>query len=484
MTRRTHTAYLVSLGCPKNRVDTEVMLGAALAAGWRPVTDPAEASAIVVNTCGFIQAAKEESIQTILQLSQYKRIGRCKKLIVAGCLSQRYAAELAEQLPEVDHFLGVCDLLALPQVLRRRAARVLVSQPGSWLMTHRDPRTLSTPCGSAYLRLAEGCNRRCSFCVIPAIRGPQRSRAPDDILAEARHLSSLGVRELNLISQDSIAYGRDLRAAPSLAQLVRSIAETQSIHWVRILYLYPEPLPAELLALWAEHPRVVPYVDLPLQHVSAHVLRQMRRGHGARRARELVQRLRRSVPGVVLRTSFLVGHPGERRADFDELCDFVRWAEFDHVGVFCYSDEEGSVAHKLTGKVAARVAEARARKLIRLQRGISRRRNRARVGSQLEVLVIGPSEEHELVMTGRHAGQAPEVDGIVYLSGAEVQPGQLRRVVVVEATDYDLLGEVIDGDEARPHQQTPTVAGEVVGGAPLVHRSSDGRRVLRTLAER
>jgi ribosomal protein S12 methylthiotransferase len=483
MASRARTIHFVSLGCPKNRVDTEVMLGVALQAGWRHVPEAEDAEVIVVNSCGFIDAAKEESIQTILSLAVHKRTGRCRKLVVAGCLSQRYPDELARELAEVDHFLGSSDMLALGRVLSRRAARLLVGNPSDWLMSHADPRVLSTPRGSAYLRLAEGCSRRCAFCIIPRLRGPQRSRSACDVISEAQRLVDAGVLELNLICQDSSAYGRDRCDGASLAQVTRSVADLPQVRWVRILYLYPEPLPQQLISLWAEHPRVVPYVDMPLQHVSTRMLRRMRRGHGRGRPRELVEQLRRRLPSVVLRTAFIVGHPGETRADFDELCDFVRWAEFDHVGVFCYSDEEGTASHALGDKVAPRIAEARARKLMRLQRRVSRRKNRARIGLELEVLVEGPSEEHELVMAGRHAGQAPEVDGVVYLSGAEVHPGEPVRVRIVDAADYDLVGQVIGrvGESAAASQVTATA--RRAAAPPLVHRSSDGRRVLRSLTE-
>ena len=486
MKGRTRTIFFVSLGCPKNRVDSEVMLATALSAGYRHVAEAQAAEVIVVNSCGFIDAAKQESIETILELAEHKRSGRCRKLVVAGCLSQRYPNELAESLPEVDHFLGSSDMLKLERVLGGPAERKLVGDPAAWLISSSDARTLSTPGASAYVKLAEGCSRQCAFCIIPRLRGPQRSRSVDDVTEEVQRLVDCGVREVNLVSQDSTAYGRDRQDESSLAEVLRAVAEVEGIDWVRVLYLYPERFPDELVALWAEHPRVVPYVDLPVQHAADQMLRRMRRGHDQARLRQLVERLRRAVPGLVLRTALLVGHPGETRAEFDELSELVRWAEFDHVGVFCYSDEEGTLSHSLKGKVAGRIAEARARKLMSIQRRISRRKNAARVGQELTVLVEGPSAEHELVMVGRNAGQAPEIDGVVYLSEAEVRPGQMRRVRVAEATDYDLLGEVIDQDGALGHPpREKRAAGTRRAGpdpAGLVHRSSDGRRLsLRTL---
>lgn len=451
MARPRRTIHLVSLGCPKNRVDSEVMLGIAEQCGHRHVADPAAADVIVVNTCGFIDAARRESIETLLELIPHRTEGRCRKLVVTGCLSQRYPEELAAELPEVDHFLGSSDAPRLREVLANRAPRVAVGSPMDWLVRASDPRRLTTPGATAYVKLAEGCNRRCAFCVIPTLRGRQRSRSPADLVVEAEALAAAGVRELCLVAQDSVAYGRDLTPPVALDEVVAKLAEVAGIDWVRLHYLYPEVLSPALLELFAEHPRVLAYVDLPLQHASDAMLRRMRRGHGAARIRRLLDQLRRRVPGVVIRSAFIVGHPGETEADFAELCDFLRAAELDRVGVFRYSDEPGTAAFAQPDKVPARLAARRARQLMALQRRISRRRLRALLGSELDVLVTGPSEEHELVMVGRYYGQAPEIDGVVYLSGAEVAPGELRRVRVTEATDYDLLGEVLD-DTPRPRR--------------------------------
>ena len=478
MTDPDRTIHFVSLGCPKNRVDSEVMLGVAESSGFRHVPEPETADVIVVNTCGFIDAAKQESIQTILELGAHKQ-GRCQKLVVAGCLSQRYASELESELPEVDHFLGSSDMLKLERVLSGDAERLLVGNPADWVVRSSDPRRLSTRGASAYLKLAEGCNRNCSFCVIPQIRGKQRSRSAEDVVEEARRLAAAGVLELNLVSQDTVAYGRDLKDGASLAKLVERIAAVPGLRWVRLFYLYPETLDAALLELLAGHPRVVPYVDMPLQHAADAMLRRMRRGHGGARLRQVVERLRARIPELVLRTAFIVGHPGETDAEFEELCDFVTWAEFDRVGVFRYSDETTAHAYTLDGKVPEKTAAARAKKLMSLQRRISRRKNRALVGRELDVLVEGPSEESEFVMVGRHAGQAPEIDGVVYLSEGLVQPGEMRRARITKATDYDLLGAVQD-DAATT--ATSTAARAEPSPSALVHRQSDGRRIaLRTL---
>jgi ribosomal protein S12 methylthiotransferase len=471
----SRTIHFVSLGCPKNRVDTEVMLGIAERAGYAHVEAAERAQVIVVNTCGFIDAAKKESIDTILELAELKASGSCQKLVVAGCLSQRHPGELAEGLPEVDHFLGSSDMLALERVLAGGAARMLVGNPADWLIRAADPRRVSTRGASAYVKLAEGCNRRCSFCVIPELRGKQRSRAPSDVVDEVRRLADAGVLELNLVSQDTVAYGRDLEQGAELATLVRQIADVPGIRWVRLFYLYPEKLDDALIELLADHPSVLPYVDMPLQHAADAMLRRMRRGHGGARLRQLVERLRARVPNLVFRSAFIVGHPGETEAEFEELCEFVRWAELDRVGVFVYSDEPTAKSSELPLKIPRKLARARARKLMALQRRISRRKNRELVGRELEVLVEGPSEDSELVMVGRHAGQAPEIDGVVYLSGDEALPGQMRRVQVVKATDYDLLGELIQGVDP--------IAGAPRSASPLTFRASDGRRVsLRTVA--
>jgi ribosomal protein S12 methylthiotransferase len=458
MTRKIH---FVSLGCPKNRVDTEVMLGVALGEGFALTPDPAEAECIVVNTCGFIGPAKEESIDTILAMGRFKESGQCERLVVSGCLSQRYPEELAREMPEVDHFLGSSDMLRLREVLEGRAERMLVGNPAHYTLRASDPRVLSQSRHSAYLKIAEGCNRTCSFCAIPAIRGKQRSRPLEDIVAEAERLVDAGVLELNVISQDTIAWGRDLAQRSTLAALVRALGELRGLRWLRLHYLYPESLTDELVELLASHPRVLRYVDMPLQHASDAMLRRMRRGHGGARLRRVVETVRTKIPGVTFRTAFIVGHPGESDDDFRELCEFVSWAEFDRVGVFRYSDEEDTGSFSQDAKVSKKDSAARHRKLMALQRPISRRRNRALIGQRLDVLVDGASDQHEYVLQGRHGGQAPEIDGVVYLSGAEVCAGDMVRVEITQSADYDLVGEVLldEGPElALPKKKRARVA--------------------------
>ncbi len=470
------TIHFVSLGCPKNRVDSEVMLGVARNKGFTHVDEASEAEVIVVNTCGFIGEAKKESIDAILEMAGLKEGGACKRLVVSGCLSQRHPDELAREMPEVDHFLGSSDMLKLGDVLDGQAERILVGNPADWVIRAADPRTLSTPGGSAYVKIAEGCNRTCSFCVIPEMRGQQRSRPIADVVEEVRRLVDGGVREVNLISQDTIAYGRDLpkiveeSARADLADLAAAVADVPGLHWVRLFYLYPETMNDRLIDLLANHPRVVPYVDMPLQHAADAMLKRMRRGHGGERLRKVVSELKEKVPDLTFRTAFIVGHPGETEEEFEELCAFVRWARFDRVGVFRYSDEESCRSFGFEGKVPAKTAERRYRKLMSLQRSIAHENNQRLVGRELEVLVEGTSDEHEYVVMGRHRGQAPDIDGQVYLSGGEARAGQIRRVRVSQASDYDLVGELIDEDAAAATDATP----------PPPARRKVGLRVLQT----
>lgn len=452
------TIHFVSLGCAKNRVDTEVMLGVAGLEGFVHVPEASEAEVIVVNTCGFIGPAKEESVDTILEMAELKKAGRCEQLVVAGCLSQRYPDQLATEMPEVDHFLGSSDMLKLATVLQRKGTRMMVGNPAEYTMRASDPRELTQVGHSAYLKIAEGCNRSCSFCTIPSFRGKQRSRRVEDVVAEATRLAEQGVVEVNLISQDTVAYGRDLEGRPSLADLVSALGEVDALRWIRLHYLYPEKLTDALLALLADHPKVVPYVDMPLQHAATDMLKRMRRGHGGKRLYDLVERLRAQVPDLVFRTSFIVGHPGETREEYDALLDFVRWAEFDHVGVFLYSPEEGTPSGEMEDAVPDDEARARSHELLALQRPISAAKLAARVGTEVEVLVDGISDESEFLLEGRWWGQAPEVDGKIYLANGTAQPGEVRRALVTDSADYDLVADLLASDgtwDAPPGIEPP-----------------------------
>lgn len=432
------------------------MLGVSDQAGFQLVAEAADADVIVVNTCGFVEAAKQESIDTIFELAQWKEEGRCQKLVVAGCLSQRYPEELANEMPEVDHFLGSSDMLKLGAVLRADAeqavARVMVGNPADYVYKREDPRVLSGARHSAYVKIAEGCSRRCSFCAIPSFRGTQRSRGVHDVVEEVERLCDLGTVEINLVSQDTISYGRDLDPRSSLVELVRALLEVRKLRWLRLFYLYPEKLDPGLLELYAQGGKLVPYLDIPFQHASDAMLKRMRRGYNAKRQRELVERARLQIPNLFIRSSFIVGHPGETDRDFTELCDLVKTAQLDHVGVFRYSHEDGTHSGSMTELVDTKTVERRARELMKLQRGISKKRLRSLVGSELDVLVEGESDESELLLVGRHVGQAPEVDGRVHLINGSAQPGELHTVLITHSADYDLVGDLSCGqdDPLRP----------------------------------
>ena len=454
------TIHFVSLGCPKNRVDTEVMLGVSDQSGYELVSDASAADVIVVNTCGFVESAKQESIDTIFELAEWKTNGRCEKLVVAGCLSQRYPEELAREMPEVDHFLGSSDMLKLGNVLLSDAAhpveRVLVGNPADYVYKQADPRRLSGARHSAYVKIAEGCSRRCSFCAIPSFRGTQRSRPIADIVAEVERLCANGTIEVNLVSQDTVAYGRDLAEATSLAALVRALLEVRELRWLRLFYLYPEKIDPELLELFAAGGKLVPYLDIPFQHATDRMLKIMRRGYNAKRQREFVDSLRARVPQLFIRTAFIVGHPEETEDDFTELLAFVREYALDHVGVFRYSHEEGTHSGTLSALVDPRVIERRASALMRAQRAVSKRRLRGLIGQQLQVLVEGESEESELLLVGRHAGQAPEVDGRVHLINGTAQPGEIYPVLITHSAEYDLVGDLSLGqDDPRKPVSAP-----------------------------
>jgi ribosomal protein S12 methylthiotransferase len=452
------TFHIVSLGCPKNTVDAEVMLGHAHARGLQPVDNPADADILVVNTCGFIEPAKKESIDTIFQLAQHKTSGRCKRLVVTGCLAQRYAQDLASQIPEIDFLVGTGDVLHVATAMEGKGSRLHVGKAEGFLSTASTPRQLSKAGASAYVKIAEGCDRHCAFCVIPRIKGAHRSRTVEDVVREVEQLVDRGVLEVNLVSQDTLRYGHDLSS--SLTTLVEQIANVKGLHWVRVLYLYPDELDDALLDLIGHHPHVAPYVDMPMQHAADSVLRRMRRGHGTRRLQRIVERIRKRAPGVSLRSAFIVGFPGETDDEFEQLVSFLKWASFDHVGVFRYSDEEEATAHTLAGKVPSRVSYNRFRKLMSVQRSISRANNRRKKGQRVQVIVEGPSEQHEWVLSGRHAGQAPEIDGQVFFTESDVREGEIWWAEVQEATDYDLVVRVTgEGPIAvsRPRMSLPVL---------------------------
>lgn len=475
--------HFVSLGCPKNRVDAEHMLGLSLAAGHELVQSPDEADAIVVNTCAFIGEAKVESVNTILEMAERKAAGG-QKLIVSGCLAQRYIGELERELPEVDHFLGTSDYREIARVLggaqpesadpgasapeagsgfiplssltRPKAngagegERNLVTADLDFVAGCDLPRKNSMPRYTAYLKIAEGCDNTCAFCIIPTLRGKQRSRPIDDLVAEAKRLAAEGVVELNLIAQDLTGYGHDLEGKPKLHELLAALSEVEGIRWVRCMYAYPRTLTAELLTLLDEGKNTLPYLDIPVQHGSDRVLRRMRRGRDQKRLGELLVGVRERVRNAVLRSTVIVGFPGEDDDDFQKLVDFVEQVRFERLGVFKYSDEEGTAAFDLDEKLPAKVKRSRYDKLMRRQRRIHAAHLEGLVGQVHEAIVEGQSDEHELLVVGRLWSQAPEIDGITYLSSPRsLRVGEIVHVRITDAHDYDVVAEVLDEDDAE-----------------------------------
>jgi ribosomal protein S12 methylthiotransferase len=444
--------HFVSLGCPKNRVDTEVMLGHTAEAGHHLVADPEAAEVIVVNTCGFIGEAKQESIDAILEMARHKQAGTCKRLVVAGCLSQRYPKELADEMPEVDHFIGTDEVGSIAKAIGGTTTRLSVVDTPAYLYDDAAPRRRSQAPHSAYVKIAEGCDRPCAFCIIPKLRGPQRSRSPESVAREARDLVAGGTKEICLVAQDLTTYGTDLPnaqdpGAPRLASLLRELGAIDGLGWIRLHYAYPTACSDELLDAIGGETRVASYLDVPIQHVDSGVLKAMRRGYGERQVRDLVERFRARVADGTFRTTFIAGHPGETEAAFQKLCDFVREAELDHVGVFNFSREEGTVAALLPKRVPQKEVDARRRELLRIQREISKKKLRAMRGRTLRVLVEGPSDESEYLLMGRHEGQAPEIDGQVYLSlppdAAPPAAGTFVDARVTHSAEYDLAAELV-----------------------------------------
>lgn len=450
--------YLHTLGCPKNRVDSEVMLGTFLEAGFRLVQDPAAAEVVVVNTCGFIESAKAESVDAIVELSELKQTGRCKKLVVTGCLVQRHADELAQELPEVDHFLGTGAYADVARIVQDAQAKRLVVPDPEFVHSAATPRVNSLASHTAYLKIAEGCDNDCAFCIIPKLRGPQRSRPVDDLVAEAAALAAQGTVELSLVAQDLTAYGYDLPGKTRLHHLLPALCRVDGIRWLRLHYAYPRDVPEALLQVLADEPKIVKYLDMPLQHSSDRLLRTMRRGRDSAFLRELLARMRARVPGIALRTSLIVGLPGETEADFEDLLRFVEEQRFEHLGVFEYSREEGTGAAELPDQVPEALKRDRHARIMEVQREIARAHQQAMIGRRLEVLVEGRSEETEHLLVGRHAQQAPEIDGVTYVNDGMAYPGELVTLEVTDASDYDLVGRVVARDPSRPAPRPPAEA--------------------------
>jgi ribosomal protein S12 methylthiotransferase len=437
---------MVSLGCPKNLVDSEVMLGLLAREGYELTPRAEDAEILIVNTCSFIEPAKQESINTILEMAEYKKSGVARKLVVAGCLVERYRQQILKEIPEVDFVIGTNEL---DQVLDAcdlaSAARESKHPVEPYLYHEFTPRILSTPSYSAYVKIAEGCDHPCSFCVIPQMRGQFRSRRFESVVREAEQLTRQGVREITLIGQDTTSYGEDLDLRDGLPLLLRELGKVAELAWVRFLYCYPNRLTEALIQAVAETPKVAKYFDIPLQHASAPVLKAMRRGSNGKHFLKMLEKIRRALPEATLRTSMIVGFPGETEEDFKVLMDFVEAAEFDHLGVFLYSNEESCGSHDFAQQVSPSVATARRRKLMAAQRKISRRKLRQNVGKTLPVLVEGKSEESDWLFRGRLESQAPGIDGQVYINdfvGEDPRPGQFRWATVTDSADYDLVARL------------------------------------------
>ena len=430
-------------------------MGQLTSGGHELTPHPSDADVIVVNTCSFIDPAKQESVDTILEMAEYKKTGRAQKLIVAGCLVERHRGDIQKNMPEVDAVIGTNELERITALCE--GVEPKDNPLDAYLYHDLTPRVLSTPKHYAYIKIAEGCDHPCTFCVIPQYRGAFRSRRFESVISEATRLFSQGVREINLIGQDTTCYGEDFGLKDGLAQLLARLAQIETAHekWVRFLYAYPNKVTQKLLDTIAEHDALVKYIDMPLQHASAAVLKRMKRGANGDIFLKLIERIRKTIPGVGIRTSMIVGFPGETDRDFDELCQFVQAAQFDRLGVFSYSDEDTSKSFDLDAKVDARTIYNRKRHLMSLQRKISRAKNRALVGREFRVLVEGPTEDSELVWEARLSTQAPDIDGVCYISDPGESPlrsGDVRTMRIVEAHDYELTGELIDAPVSREKQ--------------------------------
>jgi ribosomal protein S12 methylthiotransferase len=482
----------VSLGCPKNLVDSEVMMGILAREGYELTPRADEAEILVVNTCSFIEAAQKESVDAILEMAEHKKFGAAKKLIVAGCLVERFRAQILEQVPEVDAVVGTGEVERIIEAVEGEL-RVLPAQPPAFLYHDLTPRIITTPKHAAYIKIAEGCDHPCTFCIIPQLRGAFRSRRFESVVREAENLARAGAREITLIGQDTTSYGEDLGLRDGLAQLLEKLAQTDDLLWVRFLYAYPNRVTQKLLDTIAAHSRLAKYMDMPLQHASRNVLARMKRGSNGEAFLKLLERVRTTIPGVSLRTSFIVGFPGETEADFEELCDFVRAAKLDWMGVFEYSDVDNAGSYALDEKVDAETIADRRHRLMAIQKKISRdnlrmkylrRKPRASRDRTFTALVEGPSKDNPLVWEARLEGMAPEIDGKLYLSDIELRGGEVAkggdvaRVEITTTDAYDLVGRVVEilprpgvGAGSGAPAMPPVAAAEklyrIATGAPL-----------------
>jgi ribosomal protein S12 methylthiotransferase len=483
----------VSLGCPKNLVDSEVMMGILAREGYELTPRADEAEVLVVNTCSFIEAAQKESVEAILEMAEHKKFGAAKKLIVAGCLVERFRTQILEQVPEVDAVIGTGEVERIMEAVEGDL-RVLPAQPPAFLYHDLTPRIVTTPKHAAYIKIAEGCDHPCTFCIIPQLRGKFRSRRFESVVREAENLAKSGAREITLIGQDTTSYGEDLGLRDGLAQLLEKLSHVEDLLWVRFLYAYPNRVTQKLLDTIAAHPRLAKYMDMPLQHASRNVLARMKRGSNGEAFLKLLERIRTTIPGVSLRTSFIVGFPGETEGDFKELCDFVKAANLDWMGVFEYSDVDNAGSHALDEKVDAKTISDRRNRLMAVQKKISRENLRARYSRAkrraaqdrtFTALIEGPSKDHPLVWEARLGGMAPDIDGKLYLtdielvSGEVAEAGDVARVEITKTDAYDLIGRVVE--------ILPRIAAQAgVSAAPMppvekLHRIATGAP-LRVLA--
>ena len=485
----------VSLGCPKNLVDSEVMMGILAREGYELTPRADEAEVLVVNTCSFIEAAQKESVDAILEMAEHKRFGAAKKLIVAGCLVERFRAQILEQVPEVDAVVGTGEVERILEAVEGDL-RVLPAQTPAFLYHDLTPRIITTPKHAAYIKIAEGCDHPCTFCIIPELRGKFRSRRFESVVREAENLAKAGAREITLIGQDTTSYGEELGLRDGLAQLLEKLAQVDGLLWVRFLYAYPNRVTQKLLDTLAAHPRLAKYMDMPLQHASRNVLARMKRGSNGEAFLKLLERMRATISGIALRTSFIVGFPGETERDFEELCDFVKAAKVDWMGVFEYSDVDNAESFALDRKVDAKTIADRRSRLMAIQKKISRenmrakylpRRSRKSESPTFTALVEGPSKDHPLVWEARLESMAPEIDGKLYLTDIELPDGEvaaagdIARVEITKADAYDLIGRVV---EIQPRPAGPDrvfAAPAAVPPAEKLHRIATGAP-LRVLA--
>ncbi len=435
--------YMVSLGCPKNRVDSEIMLGKLIEKGYKLAENPEEADTLIVNTCGFLESAKEESLATVMELAQYKEDDPNKKLVVSGCLTQRYSKELEEALDEADYLVGVGTFQNIAEILDK-TERVSVNDE-HYLQTFDTPRVNSMPFYTAYLKIAEGCSNSCSFCIIPKIRGKQTSRTIEDIVLEAKKLVANGVKEINLVSQELTAYGEELYGEPKLYELLIELVKIEDLKWLRLFYNYPAGFSDKLIDLIANNDKIVNYIDMPLQHISNNILKKMFRAGRENLIRDLIKKIRSKIPDAHLRASFIVGFPGETEEDFNKLYEFIKEVRFEHLGVFEYSPEEGTEAANMPNQLDVETKKYRKDKIMKLQNIISGDIMESYVDTTVEVLVHGVSDETEFLLEGRHRGQAIGIDGVVYINDnmEGVKSGDIVKVYITQAGDYDLVGKII-----------------------------------------